>query len=116
MVSSFLLDTNNTKVITNNLAEKFGTNGHVSIQKQIRPALIKYYENETSMNLSECNNIIGCPIWFRSEFSLIPTLRIIGNISNSTCIILLNGENDSQTPVQQAFLLHATKANRCKSS
>jgi uncharacterized protein len=105
LVSSSLLDTNNTIVITNNLVEKFGTGGHVSIQKQIRPVSIKYYENETAMNLSKCNNIIGCPIWFRSEFSLIPTSSIIGNISNSTCIILLNGENDSQTPVQQAFLL-----------
>ena len=48
LVSSSLLDTNNTKVIINDLAKKFGTTGHVSIQKQIRPALIKYYENENS--------------------------------------------------------------------
>lgn len=105
LVSSSLLDTNNTKVITNNLVEKFGTTGHVSIQKQIRPALIKYYENESAFNLSKCNEIRGCPVWFRSEFSLIPTLSIIGNISKSTGILMLNGENDSATPVQQAFLL-----------
>jgi dienelactone hydrolase len=36
---------------------------------------------------------------------LIPNLSIIGNVSNSTGILLLNGENDSQVPVQQAFLL-----------
>jgi hypothetical protein len=36
---------------------------------------------------------------------LIPTLSIIGNVSKSTGILLLNGENDSLTPVQQAFLL-----------
>jgi uncharacterized protein len=30
---------------------------------------------------------------------------MIGNVSNSTGILLLNGENDSQTPVQQTFLL-----------
>jgi uncharacterized protein len=36
---------------------------------------------------------------------LIPTLSIIGNVSKSTGILILNGENDSQTPVQQAFLL-----------
>jgi hypothetical protein len=40
-----------------------------------------------------------------SESSLTPTLSIIGNISESTGILLLNGQNDSQTPVQQAFLL-----------
>ena len=41
----------------------------------------------------------------RSYFDLIPTLSIIGNVSKSTGILVLNGENDSQTPVQQAFLL-----------
>jgi dipeptidyl aminopeptidase/acylaminoacyl peptidase len=35
----------------------------------------------------------------------MPTLSIIGNVSKSIGILLLNGENDSQTPVQQAFLL-----------
>ena len=105
LVSSSLLDTNNTKVITNNLVEQFGTTGHVSIQKQIRPALIKYYENESAFNLSKCNDIRGCPVWFRSESNLTPTLSIIGNISKSTDILLLNGENDSATPVQQTFLL-----------
>ena len=36
---------------------------------------------------------------------MIPNLSIIGNVSKSTGILILNGENDSQTPVQQAFLL-----------
>ena len=36
---------------------------------------------------------------------MVPNLSIIGNISKSTDVLLLNGENDSQTPVQQAFLL-----------
>ena len=105
LVSSSLLDSNNTKAITDSLVEKFGTTDHVSIQKQIRPALIKYYENQTAFNPSKCNNIRGCPVWLRSEFNLIPTLSIIGNTSNSTGILILNGENDSQTTVQQAFLL-----------
>ena len=41
----------------------------------------------------------------RSQLRLIPNLNIIGNVSKSTGILLLNGENDSQAPVQQAFLL-----------
>ncbi len=41
----------------------------------------------------------------KSLFSLIPNLSIIGNVSNTTGILLLNGENDSWTPVQQAFFL-----------
>jgi uncharacterized protein len=43
-------------------------------------------------------------IWARSEFNLEPNLSITGNVSKSTGILILNGENDSQTPVQQAFL------------
>ena len=105
LIPSSILETNNTKVIINNLTQKFGTAGLTSIQKQIRPALIKYYENESAFRSSKCNEIRGCPVWFRSESSLIPTLSIIGNISKSTGILILNGENDSATPVQQAFLL-----------
>jgi uncharacterized protein len=111
------LRTNNTRVITNALVNKFGNNtieaGHVSIEKQIKPVLIKGYENISSFNLSKCNNLEGCPVWYRSQFSLIPTLSIIGNVSKSTGILLLNGENDSETPVQQAFLLQQrlTEAN-----
>jgi alpha-beta hydrolase superfamily lysophospholipase len=110
LLSSYLMSTilhtnNNTKAIIKNQTEKFDTSNHISIQKQIRPALIKYYENETALNLSKCNDIRGCPLWFRSEFNLIPNLSIIGNVSKSTGILILNGENDSQTTVQQAFLL-----------
>ena len=65
---------------------------------------MKGYENITSSNLLKCNQI-ECPNWFRSHSNLIPTLSVIGNVSNSTGILMLNGENDSQTPVQQAFLL-----------
>ena len=46
-----------------------------------------------------------CPVYYRALFSLLPTLNIIGNVSKSTGILLLNGENDSLTPVEQAFLL-----------
>ena len=39
------------------------------------------------------------------ESNLESNLSTIGNVSKSTGILILNGENDSQTPVQQAFLL-----------
>ncbi|HET6640859.1 MAG TPA: prolyl oligopeptidase family serine peptidase [Nitrososphaeraceae archaeon] len=104
--------TNNTKAITDSLFEKFGATDHVSIQKQIRPELIKSYENVTALNISDmtalntkCNNIVGCPVWMKSHQMLIPNLSIIGNVSKSIGVMLLNGENDSQTTVQQAFLL-----------
>ena len=105
VVPSSVLLTNNIKVITNALVKEFGTNDSISIEKQLNPLLIKGYENLTSFNLLKCNNFEPCPVWLRSAFSLIPTLSIIGNVSKSTGILILNGENDSLTPVQQAFLL-----------
>ena len=41
---------NNTKAITNTLAKEFGTNGYVSIDRQLKPSLIKGYENDTAFN------------------------------------------------------------------
>ena len=46
-----------------------------------------------------------CPILWRSLFNMIPNLGIIGNVPKSTGILILNGENDTPTPVEQAFLL-----------
>jgi len=37
--------------------------------------------------------------------ALQPNLDIIGKISSNTSILILQGENETQTPVQQAFLL-----------
>jgi uncharacterized protein len=103
------LRTHDTSVISKALVDKFGNNiiqgGYLSIDKQLKPLLIKKYENLTASNPSKCNDIEGCPALLRSYFDLIPTLSIIGNISKSIGILLLNGENDSLTPVQQAFLL-----------
>jgi uncharacterized protein len=100
-----ILRPNNTKAITNTLVREFGTNDSISIDKQLIPVLRKSYENLTALNLSKCNNFEGCPVWFRSQLSLISTLSIIGNVSKSIGILILNGENDTQTPVQGAFLL-----------
>jgi pimeloyl-ACP methyl ester carboxylesterase len=103
------LRTHDTKVISNALVNEFGNDtiqdSHVSIDKQLKPLLIKRYENLTASNPSKCNNLVGCPIWMRSQLRLIPNLSIIGNVSKSIGVLLLNGENDSQVPVQQAFLL-----------
>jgi uncharacterized protein len=67
--------------------------------------LVRTYEKLTAFNSSKCNSLGPCPLWWKSVSSLIPNLSIIGNVSKSTSILILNGENDSQTPVEQAFLL-----------
>ncbi len=44
-------------------------------------------------------------LWFNSALNLEPNLSVIGNLSKSTSVLMLNGENDPLTPVQQSFLL-----------
>lgn len=99
------MSTNNTQDITKALQKDFGTNESINIEKELKPLLMKVYKNLTSFKSSECNLLGPCPAWWESVSSLVPNLSIIGNISKSTDVLILNGENDSQTPVQQAFLL-----------
>ena len=103
-LSQSLLRANDTKAITTAIAKVFGTSGNISIDKQLKPMFIKNYENITSFNPSNaCVSL--CPILWRSIFNMIPNLSIIGNVPKSTGILILHGENDSLTPVQEAFLL-----------
>ena len=97
--------TNNTEAITTTLTKDFGTSGYISIEKQLKPLLVKGYENITSFKSLKCNQPGVCPVLWRSMSNLTTNLGIIGNVSKSTGILILNGENDTQTPVQQAFLL-----------
>jgi pimeloyl-ACP methyl ester carboxylesterase len=101
-----VLHTNDTKDLTNALVKEFGTSGYINIDKQLKPILTKGYENITAFNLLKCNTIGVCPILWNSLSNMTTNLSVIGNVSNSTGILILNGENDAQTPVQQAFLLH----------
>jgi alpha-beta hydrolase superfamily lysophospholipase len=80
--------------------------GYLNIDTQLNPLLIKEYENKIAFNLAKCNAIIGCPLWIKSEANLEPNLSTIGNVSKSIPILILQGENDSATPLEQALLLH----------
>ena len=57
------------------------------------------------MTPGEKCTVSRCPIWIKSEYALQPNLDIIGNVPSNTSILILQGENETQTPVQQAFLL-----------
>jgi hypothetical protein len=112
-LSHSLLRANNTEAMTTAIAKVFDTNsssGYISIDKQLKPILVKTYRNITSFVPSnDCalkpSEIGICPILWGSMFNMIPNLSTIGNISNSTGILILHGENDSQTPIQEAYLL-----------
>ncbi|MGZ5490924.1 MAG: alpha/beta hydrolase family protein, partial [Nitrososphaeraceae archaeon] len=105
LVPSSVMLTNNTEAITTSLAKDLGTSGYISIEKQLKPLLVKGYENIISFKSLKCNQPGVCPVLWKSLSSLTPNLDIIGNFSKSTGVLILNGENDTQTPVQQAFLL-----------
>ncbi|MGE5661037.1 MAG: alpha/beta hydrolase family protein [Ignavibacteriales bacterium] len=81
LVPISVLRINNTEDITKALQEDFGTSDYISIDKQLNPSLIKKYENITAFNLSKCDSLGPCPLWWKSISSLIPTLSIIGNVS-----------------------------------
>jgi uncharacterized protein len=76
---------------------------YISIDKDLKPLLLEKIASLTAKNAS-CT-IDGCPIWWNSHYNLGTTLGMIGNVSSSTGILILQGENDTKTPVQQAFLL-----------
>lgn len=44
-------------------------------------------------------------MWMRSHSNLETTLSVIGNVSSDIDILILQGENDTATPVEQGLLL-----------
>jgi uncharacterized protein len=114
--------TNNNTTTLNTLNQLLGSSGNITnrqmvdaagsinIDKEFNPMLERTFESAFEASIGEihfkCEPMEGpCPIYFNSLVSLEPTLSIIGNISSSTGILMLHGQNDSGSPVQQAFLL-----------
>jgi pimeloyl-ACP methyl ester carboxylesterase len=81
----------------------------ISIEDELKPALVRVYENDTSPTVSQlsakCINIYGCPSYGKSFSALESVIGMIGNVSSSTGILILEGKNDSQLPLEQALLL-----------
>jgi pimeloyl-ACP methyl ester carboxylesterase len=92
----------------------------MSIENELKPALLAAYENVTSPTASalaaKCldvkysyfewsSGLEGCPIWMKSHSNLNSTLSMIGNVSSNTGILILQGENDTATPIEQGLLL-----------
>lgn len=50
-------------------------------------------------------NLEGCPMYSQSFIALEPNLITISKVPPTTSILILNGENDTQTPIQGALLL-----------
>ena len=81
----------------------------ISIEGVLKPALVRGYENDTTANASllsaKCMDEYGCPSIAKSFSALPSVLGMIGNVSSNISILILEEQNDSQTPLQQALLL-----------
>jgi uncharacterized protein len=78
----------------------------ISIIDELKPRLIDQLKSLSVVTPGEkCSGLKPCPIWLTSHFSSIPNLDIISKVPSDTSILILQGKNDSQTPIQQAFLL-----------
>ncbi|MDF0681532.1 MAG: alpha/beta fold hydrolase [Candidatus Nitrosocosmicus sp.] len=108
-------DNNGTGILPE---QKNNTNDDlISIEGVLKPALVRGYENDTSPNASQlsekCIDIYGCPSLGKSFSALPSVIGMIGNVSSNIGVLILEGQNDSQTPLQQALLLQQrlTEAN-----
>ena len=83
--------------------------GLINIDKQLKPMLERTFESAIKATIreihSKCETLTLCPTYVTSFLNLNSTLSIIGNVPSYTGILMLHGQNDSASPVQQAFLL-----------
>jgi uncharacterized protein len=111
MVGNLTLLLETTNGTKHQLNSKYYTNKdvYISIDNELKPALVRAYENDTSPNAlllsAKCINIFGCPSYGKSFSALASVNSMIGNVSSNIGILVLVGENDSQTPLEQALLL-----------
>jgi predicted esterase len=77
----------------------------ISIIDELKPRLIDQLKSLSVVTQGEKCGLKPCPIWLTSHFSSIPNLDIISKVPSDTSILILQGKNDTDTPLQQAFLL-----------
>jgi uncharacterized protein len=89
-----------------NFGNTSSTDIFIDIDTQVKPLLEKELEQFTKDDINaRCDNPEGCPIWFNSVGKLENNVDVIDNLSKSISVLMLNGESDPLTPVQQSFLL-----------
>jgi predicted esterase len=108
---------NFTLLLTQNITAANGTAEHmnpryntnndtfISIIEELKPRLIDVLKSFSVVTPGEKCRSGLCPILLTSEYSLTPTMDIISKVPSDTSILIQQGRNDSQTPIQQAFLL-----------
>ncbi len=100
---------NGSKIL--NPQDNLNHDAYININTELKPALIEqsksfFSPSHTSTSeSSKCTNLEGCPIYSQSFLALEPNLNTISKVPPSINIFIQQGQNDSQAPVQQAFLL-----------
>jgi pimeloyl-ACP methyl ester carboxylesterase len=102
---SSLLSTNINSNITKPLKPEYSPNNDINININSELKSILEKRSEDMLKAFRCEVPSPCPTYLRSLLNLNSTLDIIGNVPSSTGILMLHGQNDSGSPVQQAFLL-----------
>ena len=77
----------------------------ININDELKPRLIDRTDRLPVVIPGVVCGLAPCPILFASYYSMIPNLDIIGKVPSDTSILIQQGKNDSNTPMQQAFLL-----------
>jgi uncharacterized protein len=118
-VFSTIIGKNFTLLLTQNITAANGTaqqlspqyntnnDAFISINDELKPRLIDFLRSLSDVTPGEkCTpESLACPIWVASHYSLIPTLDIISKVPSDTSVLIQQGKNDSNTPIQQAILL-----------
>jgi alpha-beta hydrolase superfamily lysophospholipase len=79
----------------------------ISINDELKPRIIDRLKSLSVVTPGEkCNGLTGpCPIWLNSHFSLTPNLDVMDKVPSNISILIQQGENDSDTQIEQALLL-----------
>jgi len=102
------LTTNETNMQLNSHKQQNNAieDGYMSITNELKQKLIEQAKAlSTIIPGKKCIETGGCPVWLNSQYVLQPNMDIIGNVPHSISILILQGGNDTATPLQQAFLL-----------
>ena len=91
------------------LNPRYNTNNDtfISINEELKPRIINFIKSFSSQVVTpgeKCDPRNSCPIWLKTHYAT-PTIDIISKVPSDTSILIQQGKNDSQTPIQQALLL-----------
>jgi uncharacterized protein len=87
---------------------------YINIETELKPVLIKLAKSfpsslsssiPSSESSEKCTNLEGCQMWYNSSVAFEPNLNTISKVPSTISILIVNGENDTQTPVEGAMLL-----------